>query len=72
MSFVLIPLVVSPDFAHFVATELRPQSLEKKDIVKCLKALGIKNREILNLKRKGELWIQLQIAAVLGESSAEY
>jgi len=30
MSFVLIPLVVSPGFARFVATELRPQPIEKK------------------------------------------
>lgn len=55
MSFVLISLVVSSDFARFVATELRSQSLGKKDIVKCLKALGIKKRDILNLKCKAEL-----------------
>jgi hypothetical protein len=30
MSFVLIPLVVSPVFAPFIATELRSQSLEEK------------------------------------------
>lgn len=72
MSFVLIPIVVSPEFARFVASELRSHSLSKKDIVKCLKALGIENREILNLKCKEELWIQLQIAAVPRENSAEY
>ena len=72
MPFVLIPLVVSIDFARFVARELRSQSLEKKDIVKCLKALGIKNREILNLKCKEELWIQLQTAAASKENLAEY
>ncbi|AFY75741.1 MAG: hypothetical protein IGR93_10350 [Hydrococcus sp. C42_A2020_068] len=59
-----IPIVVSPSFARFVASELQPQSLTKKDIVKCLKALGIKNPEILSLKWKQELWIQLQFAAV--------
>ncbi len=48
MNFALIPMVVSPEFARFVASELQPQSLPKKDIVKCLKALGIKNQEILN------------------------
>jgi signal recognition particle subunit SEC65 len=58
------PIVVSPSFARFVASELQPQSLTKKDIVKCLKALGIKNPEILSLKWKQELWIQLQFAAV--------
>ncbi|ARV62176.1 hypothetical protein BZZ01_29260 [Nostocales cyanobacterium HT-58-2] len=68
MSFsTLIPIVVSPDFARFVASEFQPQSLTKKDIVKCLKALGIKNSEILNFKYKEELWNQLQIAAVKSE-----
>ena len=54
---------VSPSFARFVASELPLQSLTKKDIVKCLKALEVKNSEILNLKWKKELWIQLQLAA---------
>ena len=48
---------------RFVASELPLQSLTKKDIVKCLKALGVKNSAILNLKWKKELWIQLQFAA---------
>ena len=52
--------VVSPSMARFVALELPLQSLTKKDIVKCLKALGVKNSEILSLKWKQELWIQLQ------------
>ena len=56
--------IVSPGFACFVASELPIQSLTKKDIVKCLKALGIRNSEILNLKWKKELWIYLQFAAV--------
>ena len=51
---------VSPNMARFVALELPLQSLTKKDIVKCLKALGVKNPEILSLKWKQELWIQLQ------------
>ncbi len=55
--------IVSPSLARFVASELPLQSLTKKDIVKCLKALGVKNSEILNLKWKKELWIQLQLAA---------
>ena len=55
--------IVSPSFARFVASELPLQSLTKKDIVKCLKALEVKNSEILNLKWKQELWIQLQFAA---------
>ncbi|AFZ34086.1 hypothetical protein Sta7437_0479 [Stanieria cyanosphaera PCC 7437] len=54
---------VSPSFACFVASELSLQSLTKKDIAKCLKALGVKNSEILSLKWKKELWIQLQIVA---------
>ena len=56
--------IVSPSFACFVAKELSLQSLTKKDIAKCLKALGVKNPEILSLKWKKELWIQLQFAAV--------
>lgn len=40
--------IVSPSFARFVASELPLQSLTKKDIVKCLKALGVKNPEILS------------------------
>ena len=55
--------IVSPEFARFVVSELPLQSLTKKDIVKCLKALGVKNPEILSLKWKKELWIQLQFAA---------
>ena len=55
--------IVSPSFACFEASELSLQSLTKKDIVKCLKALEVKNSEILNLKWKQELWIQLQFAA---------
>ena len=52
--------VVSPSMARFVALELPLQSLTKKDIVKCLKALGVKNSEILSLRWKQELWNQLQ------------
>ena len=52
--------VVSPNKARFVALELPLQSLTKKDIVKCLKALGVKNSEILSLRWKQELWNQLQ------------
>ena len=52
--------VVSPSMARFVALELPLQSLTKKDIVKCLKALGVKNSEILSLQWKQELWNQLQ------------
>ncbi|WP_026102229.1 hypothetical protein [Pleurocapsa sp. PCC 7319] len=52
--------VVSPSMARFVALELPLQSLTKKDIVKCLKALGVKKSEILSLKWKQELWNQLQ------------
>ncbi|NJK48139.1 hypothetical protein HC931_08095 [Candidatus Gracilibacteria bacterium] len=55
--------ITSPSFARFVASELQPQLLVKKDIVKCLKALEIKNPEILRLQWKKELWIQLQLAA---------
>ena len=51
--------VVSPSMARFVALELPLQSLTKKDIVKCLKALGVKNSEILSLQWKQELWNQL-------------
>ncbi|MEM7757741.1 MAG: hypothetical protein AAF298_06420 [Cyanobacteria bacterium P01_A01_bin.40] len=51
---------VSPNMARFVALELPLQSLTKKDIVKCLKALGVKNSEILSLRWKQELWNQLQ------------
>ena len=46
--------------ARFVALELPLQSLTKKDIVKCLKALGVKNSEILSLRGQQELWNQLQ------------
>ncbi len=52
--------IVSPNMARFVALELPLQSLTKKDIVKCLKALGVKNSEILSLQWKQELWNQLQ------------
>ena len=52
--------IVSPNLAYFIASELPIQSLTKKDIVKCLKALGVKNPEILSLKWKKELWNQLQ------------
>jgi hypothetical protein len=55
--------IISPSFARFVASELQPQSLTKKDIIKCLKALGINNPEILRLQWKEELWIKLQLAA---------
>lgn len=55
--------IISPSFARFVASELPPRSLTKKDIVKCLKALGIDNSEILRLQWKEELWIKLQLAA---------
>ena len=51
---------VSPNMARFVALELPLQSLTKKDIVKCLKALGVKNLEILSLRGQQELWNQLQ------------
>ena len=51
---------VSPNMARFVALELPLQSLTKKDIVKSLKALGVKNSEILSLRWKQELWNQLQ------------
>jgi hypothetical protein len=47
-----------------VASELPLESLTKKDIVKCLKALGVKNSEILNIKWKKELWMQLQFVAI--------
>lgn len=57
-----IPTFISPDFARFVASELEPNSLSKKDITNCLKALGITDPEILTLKWKKELWIQLKIA----------
>ena len=40
--------IVSPSLARFVASELPLQSLTKKDIVKCLKALGVKNPETLS------------------------
>ncbi|NWF58032.1 MAG: hypothetical protein HXY43_01605 [Fischerella sp.] len=60
-----IPTVVSPGFARFVASELEPKSLKKKDIIKCLKALGIRNSEVLSLKWKEELWNLLQTAAKL-------
>lgn len=60
-----IPTVVSPSFARFVASELEPNSLRKKDIIKCLKALGMKNPEVLSLKWKEELWKLLQTAAKL-------
>ncbi|MFB2772853.1 hypothetical protein ACE1AT_26820 [Pelatocladus sp. BLCC-F211] len=60
-----MPLVVSPSFARFVALEMEPNSLRKKDIIKCLKALGIKNPELLNLKWKEELWSLLQTSAKL-------
>jgi hypothetical protein len=56
--------VVSPNLARFVASELPLELLTKKDIVKCLKALGVKNSEILNLKWKQELWIQLQFFSI--------
>ena len=56
--------IVSPSLARFVASELPLQSLTKKDIVKCLKALEVKNPETLSLKWKKELWIHLQFAAV--------
>lgn len=59
-----IPTFISPNFARFVASELEPNSLSKKDIANCLKALGIKDPKILTLKWKKELWVQLQIAAV--------
>lgn len=52
--------VVSPNMARLVALELPLKSLTKKDIVKCLKALGVKNSEILSLRWKQELWSQLQ------------
>jgi hypothetical protein len=55
--------IVSPGFARFVASELSLQSLTRKDRVKCLKALGIKKPEILSLKCKQELRIQLQFFA---------
>ncbi len=42
--------IVSPGLACFIASELPIQSLTKKDIVKCLKALGVKNPEILSIK----------------------
>jgi hypothetical protein len=60
-----MPLVVSSSFARFVALEVEPSLLRKKDIIKCLKALEIKNSEILNLKWKEELWNLLQTAAKL-------
>jgi hypothetical protein len=47
--------IISPSFVRFVAAELQPKLLAKKDIVKCLKALEVKNREILSLKWKKEL-----------------
>ncbi|MDZ8054104.1 MAG: hypothetical protein RMX68_019595 [Aulosira sp. ZfuVER01] len=59
-----IPTFISANFARFVASELEPSSLSKKDITNCLKALGITNPEILTLKWKKELWVQLQIAAI--------
>ncbi|MGL6341528.1 MAG: hypothetical protein ACRC80_20575 [Waterburya sp.] len=55
--------IVSPGLARFVASELSLQSLTKKDMIKCLKALGVKSPEILTLKWKRELWIQLQFFA---------
>jgi hypothetical protein len=55
--------IISPSFARFVASELQPRSLTKKDIIKCLKALGIKNPAILRLQWKEELWIKLKLAA---------
>lgn len=61
---VQIPTFISPSFARFVASELDPNSLSKKDITNCLKALGINDPKILTLKWKQELWFQLQIAAV--------
>lgn len=59
-----IPTFISPNFARFVASELEPNSLSKKDITNCLKALGITDPEILALKWKKELWVQLQLAAI--------
>ncbi|KAB8335717.1 hypothetical protein SD80_005435 [Scytonema tolypothrichoides VB-61278] len=42
-NFALISIVVSFNFARFVALESK--SLRKKDIAKCLKALGSKKRK---------------------------
>lgn len=62
MKFAQIPVIISADFARFVATSLSPELVRKSDLVKCLKALGVKSPEILNLK-KDDLWIQLQLAS---------
>ncbi|MBD2206313.1 hypothetical protein H6G33_29400 [Calothrix sp. FACHB-1219] len=58
-----VPTFVSPTFARFIASEVEPNSLSKKDITNCLKALGITDPKILTLKWKKELWVQLQLAA---------
>ncbi len=44
--------IVSPNFACFVASTLSLQSMTRKDLVKCLKALGVKEPEILSIKWK--------------------
>lgn len=64
MKFAQIPAIVSPAFARFVAANLSSEIVRKKDILKCLKALGVQSPEILNLKAKDDLWIQLQLAQV--------
>lgn len=70
MKFAQIPTIVSADFARFVAASLSPELVRKNDLIKCLKALGVKTPEILNLRAKDDLWIQLQLASVANPKSA--
>lgn len=66
MQYVQIPTIVSADFARqIVKSGLEPEKIRKKDIVKCLKALNVSSPEILSLKRKDDLWIQLVLASAI-------
>ena len=67
MQYAQIPAIVSADLARMIATcGLQAEQVRKKDIIKCLKALKVsESSEILSLRRKDDLWMQLLLASAL-------
>jgi len=57
-------LTITPSFAYLLAREVSIDSLSKKDIIKCLTALGVDRAKISRLKSKQQLWFELQIASL--------
>ena len=66
MKYVQVPTVVTAGFVRqLVSSGVEPKQLKRKDIQKCLIALKIGSPEILTLRKKDDLWMQLLLASAI-------